>query len=347
MGYDSSIIISKEDINKVENILISQGFEKYDRKLPLGQIAVYSKYIDDLCKYKEGTNFIIIKHRGKYSVWGRNSAWCTGYDLKLHNDSLIFLAKSLGKEYETDYGSNVPFQIHNLTYGMVNALAFPFGRLENEFNELIHMIGCVLPLNEQQKSFDKIFNGYSFLNQESFSSNILLIYIVSVLENYFKNTFQNILKCLSKNEIQAIETRMNNYPRYAKTLYREGKIDKIQLITSGYSFQNIDSIILTYKNCLDIDLEPLFNKNTFLKRRRYDIFKDFFTSRHQNIHQLKYEYRSLNTFIKQLTVISKTLNDIYLNFCHFYNVETIEELLPSSSYKNVLKHIETFKMFQK
>ncbi len=89
---------------------------------------------------------------------------------------------------------------------MVNGLAFPFEQLHNEFEELLYFIFCIKPISEQQKAFNKLFGGFTPLNQESFSMNVLIIYLVSILETYFKSTFMNILKCLSEADFDRIES---------------------------------------------------------------------------------------------------------------------------------------------
>lgn len=216
MGYGSSIEIKKEEIEEVEQLLKNLGFKLALSKPNRFQLFSYNKYIDDNCKYKEGTLFGVSKRKSNYYIWGRNWGGCTGYDL---------------------------------SQGLINGLAFPFEQLHNEFEELLHFISRIKPISEQQKSFNKLFGGFTPLNQESFSMNVLIIYLVSILETYFKSTFINNLKCLSEVDYNRIES-LANISRCVGRDYENGKISKYQKVAFGFSFQNIESIVKTYKNCL-------------------------------------------------------------------------------------------------
>ena len=71
MGYDSYIEIQKDEIAEVEQILKKQDLNL----LHLNQLTFncfsYRKYIDENCKYKEGTLFGVSKIKGKYYIfWG-------------------------------------------------------------------------------------------------------------------------------------------------------------------------------------------------------------------------------------------------------------------------------------
>jgi len=81
MGYDSSIKINKSEVTIVDSLLLNIGFKKHDIKKTASFLGSYSKYIDDQCKYREGTFFKIVKVDKKYYVVGRNGAGCTDYDL--------------------------------------------------------------------------------------------------------------------------------------------------------------------------------------------------------------------------------------------------------------------------
>ena len=78
MGYDSSIEIKKEEIEEVEQVFKKIGFELTSSKPSRFQFFSYRKYIDENCKYKEGTLFGVSKIKGKYYIWGRNWIGCNG-----------------------------------------------------------------------------------------------------------------------------------------------------------------------------------------------------------------------------------------------------------------------------
>jgi len=342
MGFDSSIEINKEEIKEVEDLLVNLGFKKVLDKRNAFQLFSYRKYIDDNFKYKEGTLFGVSTAYKKYYIWGRNWASCTSFDLDLHNDTLLYLSNELKRDFTTDNGVNKLFEINDTTQGIENGLAFPFEKLHNQFTEMLYFIPCVKPLDESQKRLNKLFGGLTIFNQESFSVNLLSIYLVSILETYFRDTFINILKSINNIDFVQIE-RNTSIPSYAKKLYKNGEIDKYQKVSTGYSFQNITSIINTFKKCFNIDLDLILNKNTYLKKTRLDVFDYIFKTRHENVHYLNYTYFTEVDFVKYTTIIIKTLNEIYAYFCKYYNVHRIESYLYDTSYKKTLVKINKYR----
>ncbi len=345
MGYDSNIKIKKTEINTVEQLLLNDGFKKFTDSNDKSILSKYHKYIDDQCKYKEGTLFYLLKSKGNYSLCGRNWISCTSYDLKMHNDTLQLISSSLNnRDFYTDEGKNKFFETGKLTYGIENALYFSFECLHNKFEEMLFFIACIKPLNETQKGLIKNWGEMTVFNQESFSSNILSIYIVSILETYFKSTFINILKCLNSSQVNSIESK-TNIPKFAKSMYSKGEIDNYQKIAAGYSFQNIKNIIDTYNSCFGINLNNVFNKRTNLNKTRYCILDEIFSIRHGNVHKLEFKYFTEKDFIKYMTVIIRTLNEIYHYLCKHYSVSRIESDLSHTSIKRNIEHIETNRKF--
>lgn len=340
MGYDSFIKIKKDDIPYIKKLLISQGFvEMFEDKPNKLYECFLCKYIDDNFKYYEGTSFSVIKSKGKYYLCGRNSVSCSSFDLKLHNDTLLFLSEALNKDFDTDEGHNVLFEYFDSPYGMVNALAFPFSALSNKFTDALYFFNNVKPLSKEQIGLNKLFGGYTLFNQESFSINLLLTYFASTLECYFKDTFRNILKCLSPLELRRIEL-VKEKPPYVKKMLKAGEIDVYTAITYCHSFQNIDSVVKVYKNCFKIDLQPCLDKVGIDKKNRFQILDDVYSVRHENVHMMRYEYKSYKGFLKSVAVMCKTLNNIYKYLCGHFKVRAIEYPLYFSSYKKMKKVLE-------
>lgn len=340
MGYDSRIDIVFSEIPYVESLLQKNGFKKIVDRVDRYQLATYRKYIDDQCKFKEGTLFCIYKSKNTYSVCGRNWASCSSFDLKLHNDTLSYLSSQLKRDFYTDEGTNLLFETGPLTYGVENALGFPFGFIHNQIEDILYFLSRISPLSESQIALNKVFGGNTFFNQESFSVNLLSIYTISILETYFKTTFINILKCLTPSVVSKIESK-TNIPKYAQEQYSRGLIDNEQKIAEGYSFQNIKSIIKTYKNRFGVDLTPVFIKKTYLKKSVLEIVDEMFSIRHNNVHHLHYAYLTEDAFIKRLTIIVKTLNETYRFLCKHYSVKRIESDLIQTSVKqniDMVKH---------
>ena len=341
MGYGSTIKIKRKEFSTINNLLLSYGFKKNSTEKNNLALSTYIKFIDDRCKCFEGVTFTIVKLKGYY-LCGRNTIRCSTYDLKLHNDTLEQLSVDLNRNYNTDEGKNKLFNVGTLTEGFENALAFPFKILHNYFEDLLYFLTCIKPLCKEQKMLNQAFDGFTPFNQESFGVNILLIYLISILENYFKSTFINLLKCLSTEDLNKV-IKITKCQNYAKKQFKNGEINIYEKLSSSYSFQNIGSIINTFKNCFDIDLDLVFQQNTFLKETRKKVFEKLFKIRHENVHKLEYEYITNEQYIKFYSIVAKTLNDVYRFLCKHYKVRQVANNLYRTSYKKNLKFFESSK----
>lgn len=212
--------------------------------------------------------------------------------------------------------------------------------MHNLFENLYFYLSKVEPLSDSQKSLNELLGGSSILNQESFSINLLNIYLVSVLETYFKRTFVNLLKCL--NPVAFVSIRNStNIPRYAQAEYISGQIDEYQMVAAGYSFQKINNIVNTYNNCFSVDLMVVLSKRADRNKTKYQIFEELFASRHGNVHKPEYNYSKLKDFIKKASIIAKSLNQIYGYLCKCYNVKRVEDYLYRTDFENNMKMIKT------
>ena len=105
MGYDSTINIKKKNIKEISNILIGMGFEIIKTKKANNlHLKDYKFYLDDNYKYFEGVSFCVVKVDGKYYLGGRNSIYCSDYDLIMHNNVLKKISKKYNVSFETDEG---------------------------------------------------------------------------------------------------------------------------------------------------------------------------------------------------------------------------------------------------
>ena len=88
-------------------------------------------------------------------------------------------------------------------------------------------------------------------------------------------------------------------------------------------------------NCFNIDLSFCLNKKGYGTKTRKMVLYDIYSTRHDNVHSMKYDYMSINTFLKTIAVLSKTLNSIYKHLCKAYKVPAVELILSYNSFKKV------------
>lgn len=340
MGYDSSIRITKKQIPLVKTFFQNKGFKIYENKHDKVFLLTFHCYADDDFKYFEGTSFSLIHSKYKYSICGRNSYSCSGFDLKLHNDTLVSLATYLSKNFYTDEGKNKPFQTGTLYKGMTNALAFPFDSLDNKFEHCLYFVSNIKQTPSNIKDLNKYFEFPSpIFDYESFFSNLMYVYLVGIIENYFKNTFINILKCINSTLFSKIEKNAN-VPNYAKDSLKKGEIDRFTAVACAFSFQTISNIEKTFLTQLGFNMNKLLSKGTLLRKPRREVFNDIFDKRHSNVHKLEYSLSQRELFVKQTTIVIKTINACYSELCKFYNVKKVCYPIYSSIYKRNLNFLQ-------
>lgn len=118
-------------------------------------------------------------------------------------------------------------------------------------------------------------------------------------------------------------------------MLKAGEIDLYTAIADCHSFQNINSVVKAYKNCFDINLQPCLDKIGIDKKSRFQILDEVYSTRHENVHLMRYGYRSYKGFLSDVAVIGKTLNDIYKYLCNHFKVKVMEDPLYFSSYKKL------------
>ncbi|PKK96621.1 MAG: hypothetical protein CVV58_05420 [Tenericutes bacterium HGW-Tenericutes-3] len=163
----------------------------------------------------------------------------------------------------------------------------------------------------------KLFNETTIFNQDSFGANVLISYVVSLLEKYFRTTFENILECMESDIFEKIREK-TRVPKWVKLKRENGEISEFEYVSFGYSFQNIGKIISNFQDLLLIDLTSIFDKRNVLRKTNLQLFEEMFDRRHKNIHGLKYEYYTLEKLEKLVKIIEKVLNLTYKKLMHHY-----------------------------
>ena len=317
MGYDSSINIKKKNIKEISSILNGMGFEiiktKKSNKLYLED---YKFYLDDNYKYFEGVRFYIVKVDGKYYLGGRNSIYCSDYDLIMHNNVLKKISKRYNISFETDEGENKYFKIRRKPYyGLVNGLYFTYWKVYNQVQELRFFQSSIPMQTESEKNIQELFG--ACMQREIYGNNLCIIHLVTIMELYFKYTFITLLKVLYSEQYILSKFKINKYNR---NLYNNGKISLYEAVANSYSFQNIKNICDNFKKINSgIDLENVYKK---MKGNYYKKLDNIFVQRHNNVHRLfGNENYKHNEFTKDAKIVEKSIEQCYIYLCKFYKVK--------------------------
>ena len=317
MGYDSTINIKKKNIKEISEILIGMGFEiiktKKSKRLHLKD---YKFYLDDNYKYFEGVNYYIVKVDRKYYLGGRNSIYCSDYDLIMHNNVLKKISKKYNVSFDTDEGENMYFKVRSKPYcGLVNGLYFVYWRVHNQIEELRYFQSSIPLQTESEKNIQFFFG--PIMQREIYGNNLCVIHLVTIMELYFKFTFIVLLKILYSNKCILKKFKINSY---YKKLYNNKKISIYEAVANSSSFQNIKSICKNFKKIdSNIDLEKVYRK---MKGDYYKKLDNIFVQRHNNVHLLsENENYRYNEFIEDAKIVERAIKQCYIYLCKFYKVK--------------------------
>ncbi|WP_197226298.1 HEPN domain-containing protein [Priestia megaterium] len=123
------------------------------------------------------------------------------------------------------------------------------------------------------------------------SNNILIPFMVTVLETFLKTFFKTFLMTNKNASEKAARNVMNKTvslkPSVLKDL-RDGKLTNIDVITREYSFQNIPNINAAYNEYLSCNIYEILNKRIDYKGKFVsikEVLYELIRSRHKIIHE--------------------------------------------------------------
>jgi len=171
----------------------------------------------------------------------------------------------------------------------------------------------------QNRSFiqDYSATGLSFLdnlNPKILSNNLLLPYLVSVLEDYFKSTYIVLLK-YSNNKEKILK---DNNRISTKNLIRiaNNQVSLEEAISENISFQNIELVSKHFQKLdTNIDLKGILSK-PFRNRKTklFESLNELVQLRHKFIHKSEMSLEFNETKLK------KAINDIEVSIDRFYKL---------------------------
>jgi hypothetical protein len=230
--------------------------------------------------------------------------WCSKSDIEKLNWTARQIKKRFGGHWVSDFGKGkyIPLtgpDIKNAEGGCYIAYS--------NFNRSMQIAELYLASIKFTTSFPPIghFPSIDAANPLIVSNNLIVPFIVSVIEEFYKSCYIAILKFSESEKKQSI---FKNTRLYADELVRisSGESSIEEGIVRAMSFQNIDKITAYFKE-LDKSLDLASEIRKPYRRRHeslYESISKFFEYRHRLIHQseIRIDYSS--------QTLSKDINDI-------------------------------------
>jgi len=308
MGLDSTYYppkkIKRDDLEKFLALLQyeKQPLSKFDRDHNTRWLHYFSKTPYESL---QGVSFAIRVTKGELTAHGRNNIWCSNADRQYHDLTLRELKKHFGGYFISDYGKNRYFKKDGPDRDKDESGCFiEAGRAINQIGRLSILTNSIPDPRTPVQKDDLIW--MNEVNPHVILGNLAVSYILSVIENYFRNTYVALLTYSEKKSeiLKASQIRTTDLLDVSK-----GDMRIEEAFAHSLNFQNVKSICETFDR-LD---QQLGIRQAIAKKhgRRKESFQQFIErianhrhkTMHRNIQDLYYDL----DFLKKDVLFCKIL----------------------------------------
>ena len=232
-----------------------------------------------------------------WAVRTRTSIWASSFDRCHQNNTVRTIRKKYkGSFYNDHYGNNRYNVIEKVkstpaSRGIYSVLE----RLKGELDKLEHALpeemakSVVTPSGEitNKNDVSGIFKFTKRYDPARVVYNALIPFLVAVLENFFSDTFEILLKYdeTAQKNIEEYNRKLP-YSEVAKIVRGELALERV--VSRWFSFQNIDSIQKAFKDIHGIDVWKTLRRRKKVRDRLPILmgdFKNLIEARHDVIHR--------------------------------------------------------------
>jgi len=245
-----------------------------------------------------GVELIIIRQKENLVVYTRTPISRSFWDLEKQNTTIRLLRKRFGGHFHTSEGKNRYFHPEGKPPSPQQSgchLAFQrFG--SNLIKADVYLMNRKFP----NKQWDKtgVFEFIDQINPRLLSNNLLLPYLVSTMEDYFKSTFISLIRYSKKKELFLKNSRLSS-----NLLVRisNGDLSVEEAVAETLPFQGISAISQHFMT-LDpkIDIAGALRKP--YRRRKKKLFEEIdelVEKRHAFIHWGEMDTQFLDKSLKK------------------------------------------------
>lgn len=321
MSYETQIFLPKNiKIDKLFKFLELNDFVKYygSAQSKKDIIASFSWFENEDYKSWTGIDLSIYKKDDEIVIYTRTNSSRSFWDLNHQNAIVTDLKDYFGGYFVTDEGKNRMLKPKNAPITKEHSGCYlTFQRFELNIGKA--------KIYLQNRSFiqDYSATGLSFLdnlNPKILSNNLLLPYLVSAIEDYFKSTYIVLLK-YSNNKEKILK---DNNRISTENLIRisNNQVSLEEAISENMSFQNIELISKHFQKLdTNIDLKGILSKP--FRNRKIKLFESLnalVQLRHKFIHasemDLEFDEKRLQKAINDIEV---SIDRFYKSLCNVYN----------------------------
>lgn len=332
MGFDCTSTFSKGTKQKdVEEFLCLLGYELFNKKASDGRIIREFSYFEEK-DYRSITGIYahlsLEKTSNELSLWTRTTVWRSKFDSDFHNHTIKQLRLRFGGDFHTDYGKNRYFKFSGIVREKSEAGIYKaYGRFINNLKRVNHFIMFSDIKNNEKYPIhdDEYLMDMNAFNPKITSTNIVVPYLISAIEEFFRSSFIALL-IYSTNKAKIIS---NARIQGAELLdIDNGELTVCEAVAKWMNFQEMSKIHQTFKQLdKDIDIHGTLKKPDGRRKETFwDLFERLIEHRHSLIHQAQitvdYYPKDLE---KDVKLIEKAIWRIYLSLIKIYGWQPVEE----------------------
>lgn len=246
-------------------------------------LAAYSWHDDEDYRSHTGIYAEVAPHDGALLIYLRSNVGASYWDLRKLNETIRTVRRRLGGTFRSDHGTSRYFPLPNrIPNPNESGCELAFERFELAISRAeMYVATRLFPNDFKETPFVDILSAYS---PWVLSNNLLLPYIVSAVEEYFRATFVALLKYSPKKEGIFKSARLN-----AEQLMRvsSGETSVEEAVAEGFSFQNLRSVSELLRGLVsELDVHGLLRRP--YRRRRTSLWESLTTlidQRHEFVHR--------------------------------------------------------------
>lgn len=308
MGYDCHSTFPKGTRKKdVEEFLFLLGYQRGKKGPFSGMIGTpYYFFKEDHYRYTTGVYselYTDAENDNQLVLWTRTTIWRSKFDSDFHNHTIRQLKKRFGGSFESDFGKNRYFTYEGPIREKAEAGVYrAFERFSSNLRKVRHFVQFA---NLTDDTTYKI-QGVDFMdsnNPRILSANIIIPYVVSAVEDFFRSSYIALLS-YSPNKERIIGNA--NLKGKELVAVHENELSIPEAIAKWMSFQDMNKINQSFK-----ELNKKYDVHGILQRpygRRKETFwhllQRITEQRHTLIHQAtitpEYHPDKLNKDVKLL-----------------------------------------------
>lgn len=332
MGFDCTSSFPKgTKLKDVEEFLCLLGYKVFDRKIRDGCIIRALSYYDET-DYRSITGIFaqlsFDKNESELSLWTRTTVWRSKFDSDFHNHTIKQLKLRFGGSFHTDYGKNRYFKFSGVVREKAEAGVYKaYSRFVNNLKR-VHLFIQFSDISNNNKypiHDDEMLSFINSYNPKITSTNIIVPYLISSLEDFFRSGYIALLIYSDKKEKIIRNARIQG----SELLDIEnGNLTVCEAIAKWMNFQEMNKIHASFKE-LDnrIDIHGILRKPYGRRKETFwEMFERLIEHRHSLIHraQLTVDYFPEN-LSRDIKLLEKAIWNVYQSFIEIFDWQEVQE----------------------